>query len=52
MENPAAWTEVEKTIDESIREWNSNQEKMITGYSLPATIAEALRAKGFLAPRS
>lgn len=46
MENPASWGRLEGTVHEAIRSWNENQKKGLIGYSLPAFIANRLRAEG------
>lgn len=48
MENPAAWTDVEKTIHQALKAWETSHAAGVAGWSREASIAAALRSEGLL----
>ena len=48
MENPAGWTEVERTIDAALTQYEKDNDIGVYGLSLVRTISDALRAKNLL----
>lgn len=48
MENPATWTEIERTIAEALREAAEARANLLVGLSTPRLIADALRKKGLV----
>lgn len=48
MENPASWSELERTIAQAVKEWEAGRAEGKIGYSLPAYISVALRKAGLV----
>jgi len=48
MENPASWKSAELVIGDAYEQWHISHERCVIGLSLPAYIAQALRASGHI----
>lgn len=47
-ENPQTWTQLEKVIQEALREAEDYRSKRVVGLSTPRIVADALRREGLV----